>query len=107
MYRFLSTAAYFVVLVSLFFITTDAPAQIQILENFADGDTSDGMPLHWNPLTTSYPGTYDASTGDYYMEPSRPNSIVASVVESPSLNDISIRTRLRISEESQPGSSTG
>ena len=86
------------------YVLSPVSAQIRILDNFGDGDATDGAPLQWTPMT-AYPGTYDASTGDYFLEPTMPNSIVASTVQTPSLSNISIRTRLRINEVSEPGNS--
>jgi len=78
------------------------PAWAGVYDDFNDGDAADGSPVTWIPLAW-YPGTYDASTGDYRLIPppgGAVDSFMASLNRDLSVADMSIRIQVRKETES-------
>jgi hypothetical protein len=75
-------------------------AETVFRDTFNDRNASDGMPVTWVPVP-GFPGTFDASSGDYFLAPSD-EAIVATVPEY-DLHDVSIRSQFRILHPSPPG----
>jgi hypothetical protein len=71
-----SVTAYFVVVA----LSTAASANTIFYDDFNDGNAQDGMPVTWVPVS-AFPGTFDASSGDYLLAPSQ-RAIVTAVPNS-------------------------
>ena len=72
-----------------------ASADTIFFVDFNDGNAQDGTPVTWVPLS-GFPGTFDASNGDYVLSPSD-RAIVATVPDL-FLGDVSIRAQARMLE---------
>ena len=77
-----------------------ASADTIFFDDFNDGNATDGSPVTWVPVP-GFPGTFDASSGDYLLAPSD-RSIVATVPQFMPAN-VSVRTQVRFLEPSSPG----
>jgi hypothetical protein len=74
-------------------------AKTVFFDDFNDGNAGDGQPVSWVPLLAGFPGTYDASSGDYRLKPSAPGGSSVSVVLQ-NVPNVSIRAQVRIPETS-------
>jgi hypothetical protein len=72
-----------------------ASADTIFFDDFSDGNAADGMPVTWAPLA-GFPGTFDASSGDYVLSPS--NRAIVATVPDLILGDVSIRAQARMLE---------
>ena len=75
-----------------------ASANTIFFDDFNDGNAVDGMPATWDPMVPQFPGTYDASSGDYRLTPPPRGatlSFMAALARSITVNDVSIRARVR------------
>jgi hypothetical protein len=74
-------------------------ASTVFFDDFNDGNAGDGQPVSWVPLVGNFPGTYNASSGDYLLKPAAPGGAAVSVVPQV-LPNVSIRAQIRIPESS-------
>jgi hypothetical protein len=82
-----------------------AASAVSITDDFNDGSVTDGNPVTWmqNPLEL-FPGTYDATSGDYKLaDPNGPINQMITWIGSSSFTDVHIRTQGTI----LPGASEG
>jgi hypothetical protein len=77
-----------------------ASANTIFFDNFNDGNAQDGTPVSWVPVS-GFPGTFDASSGDFFLAPSQ--RAITAAVPAFTLDDASIRTQVRILQPSAPG----
>lgn len=69
-----------------------------LVEDFKDGNATDGTPAAWRPYTELgfTNGTFDASSGDFVLTPATGDDILIALVDPPhDLPKFSIRTRVR------------
>ncbi len=94
----LSDRSYLVIVLS-FALTSNAVGQIDLpfIDNFNDGDATDGMPGTWIPGDEPG-GIRDASSGDLVVTHS--DQSATALEESSQLLDVSLRTQLTFSEVS-------
>jgi hypothetical protein len=62
-------------------------------DDFNDRDAEDGDPVEWVPVP-GFPGTFDASSGDYVLAPSE--RAIVTGVPAFELDDVSIRTQVSV-----------
>jgi hypothetical protein len=93
---FLQTAA--ICLLALA-VSAGTSASTIFFEDFNDGNAADGTPVSWLQVP-GFSGTFDASSGDYFLAPS--DRAIVTTVPALKLQDVSIRTQVRILEPSAP-----
>jgi hypothetical protein len=81
-------------------VSAAASASTIFYDDFNDRNAADGTPVGWLPVP-GFPGTFDASSGDYFLAPS--DRAIVTTVPALKLRDASIRTQVRILEPSAPG----
>jgi hypothetical protein len=81
---------------SLLVLLPSAARAVAWMDDFNDGNVTDGNPVTWiEDLGGSgnFPGTYDASSGDYHLiDPTGPSEQMISLVPT-SFNDVYMRTQ--------------
>jgi hypothetical protein len=82
-----------------FAISAGTSASTIFYEDFNDGNAADGNPVSWLEVP-GFPGTFDASSGDYFLAPSQ--RAIVTTVPALKLQDVSIRAQVRILESSAP-----
>jgi hypothetical protein len=75
-----------------------ASAGTVFFDDFNDGNAVDGMPVTWDPVVPQFPGSYDASSGDYLLTPPPGGatiSFMAALARDILIPDVSIRAQVR------------
>ncbi len=76
-------------------------------DNFNDGNVTDGTPVTWGQnLLGAFPGTYDASSGDYHLKEALADTMV-TWVDSVNFTDIYARTQGKVLPDPNDPSITG
>jgi len=94
-------SALILILFASFALSTGASgAAIPFLDDFEDGDATDGMPVSW-AIGSDGPATLEVVNGEYVVSPTNLSLVVSSFVEETDVfpdntGDVSVRTKLRL-----------